>query len=548
MLAKSNFFIRHRKLLVIVGIVLVALVVVVFSFSNRKRPTMASAGERKTAIVERGDISVSISGSGVIESASTKNISSEVGATVTKVNVAVGDRVSKGDVLFQLDSSDLETQIRNKQKSVTSLQDTVNNYQTDISNLNVVSNVNGYISDFKYNVGDNVTKNAVLFQVTDTSSFILNTTFCYNANNPIQVGDEAKIFLSDSYSYLYGKVSYVTDKKGYYEYGGQTQKVEIVVDNPGYDLGGVKATSIVVTTAQGTTQSALESVAFETREPIPFTSKASGTIEQIFVKDGMYIQDGTSIMTVKNDELYKNLNDAKSSLSDAYKELSDVKADSSFYTISAPIDGVVTMLQVSEGDYVRSESTLAKIVNNYDIQFQIDVDELDILDVKLGQEVKVTIDAMEETTRKPLTGTVSEIALEGTTMNSVTSYPITISLQGNDNIRMGMNCSAELIVNSVKDVLILPVEAIETRKGKYYVTMEDGSSKEVEVGLYNEDFIEIVSGLTEGDKVLLPETISATRNTNQTGNMNNPMMGGFEGGRMERNQGGMSVPSMPMSR
>lgn len=537
MLSKSNFFIRHKRLLIIVAICVVIVVsgAVVIRLM-KKTPNAVYARERKTVAVSKGDISVSVSGSGSIESASTKNIASEVAAKVTEVNVAVGDKVSKGDVLFQLDPSSLETQIRNKQKSITSLQKSVNEYNEDISNLNVISDVSGYVSNFKYVAGDSVSKNTVLFQVTDTSIFKLNTTFLYNASNPISVGNQAKIFLADTYSYLYGTVSHVSDKKDYYEYGGQVQEVEIEVENPGYSLDGIQSTSIIVTTNNGTDIKAISSATFETQTPVSFKCKTTGTVKETYIRNGDFINVGDLIMLIENDDLSENLKEAKTSLSDAYTELNDIKDEYSFYTITAPIDGVVTSVNVSEGDYVRSESTLAKLVNNYEIEFEIDVDELDILDLEVGQEAKVTIDAIEETSSTPLIGRVSEIALEGTTMSSVTSYPVTISLTGNDDIRMGMNCSAEIVVKSAENVLVVPVEAITTRKNKYYVTMENGEEREVEVGIYNENYIEIVSGLTEGEKVMLPETVDGSSNTNKK-EKDNSSFGGF-------NMNGGGMPNM----
>lgn len=534
MLSKSNFFIKHKRLLIIVAVCVVIVVSGLVMIRLMKKTSNAVyARERKTVAVSKGDISVSVSGSGSIESASTKNIASEVAAKVTEVNVAVGDKVSKGDVLFQLDPSSLETQIRNKQKSITSLQKSVNEYNEDISNLNVVSDVSGYVSNFKYVAGDNVSKNTVLFQVTDTSIFKLNTTFLYNASNPISVGNQAKIFLADTYSYLYGTVSHVSDKKDYYEYGGQVQEVEIEVENPGYSLDGIQSTSIIVTTNNGTEIKATSSATFEIQTPVSFKCKTTGTVKETYIRNGDFINIGDLIMVIENDDLSENLKEAKTSLADAYTELSDIKDEYSFYTITAPIDGVVTSVNVSEGDYVRSESTLAKLVNNYEIEFEIDVDELDILDLEVGQEAKVTIDAIEETSSTPLIGKVSEIALEGTTMSSVTSYPVTISLTGNDDIRMGMNCSAEIVVKSAENVLVVPVEAITTRKNKYYVTMENGEEREVEVGIYNEDYIEIVSGLTEGEKVMLPETVDGSSNTNEK-EKDNSSFGGFD-----MNGGGM---------
>ena len=198
-----------------------------------------------------------------------------------------------------------------------------------------------------------------------------------------------------------------------------------------------------------------------------------------------------------------------------------------FYTIVAPIDGIVTNINVSEGDYVRSESSLMTIVNNDNVEFQIDVDELDINDVTVGAEVKVTIDALEETATSPLMGHVTNISIEGNSMNSVTSYPVTISLEGSDKIKMGMNCTAEIIIQSKENVLTVPVEAVNTKRGEYYVSLVDGTEAKVEVGLYDDTNIEIVSGLTDGDEIYLPITVKSSSSKNE--NVENGF-GGFDFG------------------
>ena len=538
MLIKNNFFLRHARVLLIIAgvIIIISIILTINSFKDTK--TTLAVTERAVSVARKGDVQVSISGSGTIQSASTKDIASEVSANVKNVYVSVGDKVNKGDLLFELDSSDLETQIRNKQRSVNNLSETVKEYKEDIKNLNIYANMNGYVSNLKYAKGDTVNKNSVLFEIVDASSYKLTAQVYYNANNPVNVGDSVSMMFLETFVDIEGVVSKVSDIKEQSDLGGQLQTIEIKVDNPGYTLEGVQVSNITIKTQKGLNISSLGIGTFTSNEAKQFKSPSSGTIKEIYINDGSYVSANELIIVLENDDLYDNLSDAQTSLSDAVTELNDIKNDSSFYTIISPIDGIVTTLNISEGDYVRSESTLAKIVNNYEIEFDIDVDELDILDLKIGQEAKVTIDAIEETMKEPLTGTVSEIALEGTTMNSVTSYPVTISLSGNDNIKMGMNCSTEIIVESAENVLILPVEAIDSRRGKYYVTLENNERKEVEVGIYNEDYIEIVSGLTEGDKVLLPATVSGTNAQNsERQNMN--QMSGFPGGGMPTG-GGMS--------
>ena len=527
---KSNFFMRHKKLLIILGFILiVAIIGGRFFVIGGKKATLANQQMiQEFTSVEKGNIELTVTGSGAIESSSTKDVAAEVSAKVKAVNIKVGDIVKKGDILFELDSSDLETQIRNKQKTVTNYQKTVNEYNEDIKNLNVYSDVSGYIKNLTIDTGDEVNKNSKIFEIVDDSYYVFTTNFRYNSNNPIEIGDTVTMMINESFEHMEGTVSKVSDFKEHYEYGGEMQEVEVKVENPGYTLEGITVSQIAITTKNNLM--AISTATFEGLESVSFKCPTSGTVAQLNVNEGSYVTPDTLIMTLENEDLYENLSDAKNSLSDALTELSDIKEDYSFYTITAPIDGVVTSVDVNVDDYVRSESTIAKIVNNTEVKFEISVDELDILDIEIGQEAKVTIDALEETETTPLIGHVTEIALEGTNMNSVTSYPVTISLAGSDEIRMGMNCTTEIVVDSAKDVLVIPVEAVEARRNKYYVTMEDDTQREIEIGIYDEDYIEIVSGLTEGEKVKLPTKILSTSTGNETTEEGGNMMGGFMGG------------------
>jgi HlyD family secretion protein len=509
MLIKFNFLLKHKKKILIIFTILI-ICSLIFLISNRKAQTTENI-IRQEATVTKGDLSVSITGSGAIASASKKDITSEVAATVTKSNFNVGDKVNKGEILFCLDDSDLLSQIRNQQKNVTNLQKNVDDLTSEISNFSVHSNNSGYVSDLNYSLGDNINKDTVLFKIIDSSKYKISCTFVYNDTIDIAIGDSVTLFLYDTFNYLQGTVTYISGQKSVSSYGGQTQIVEIEVPNPGYSLEGVNAIATIKTATKEIKSSG--EAKFVSGDSIPFKSPSSGTITSINIKNGSFINNNDLVMTLENDDLYTELNDSKINLANAKEDLEDIKNDISFYTIASPIDGILTEINVNVGDYVRAETTIAKVVNNKDIEFSIDVDELDISDVKIGQEVNVTVDAIKDTKINPLSGTISEIALEGNTSNDVTTYPVIVSLQGNDSIKIGMNANAEIITQKKDNVLILPVEAITSRKNKNYVAKKDGTSTEVQVGLYNEDNIEIISGLSEGDSVLLPEIKISIPNT-----------------------------------
>lgn len=527
MLRENSFWLRHKKLIIILlSLILCVGVFIAWRFLERRRGIGAvNAAERETAKASIGNITSSITGSGTIVSSATKNISSEVSADVLSVNVSVGDKVSKGDVLLELDKTTYDTKIRELNKNITKLASNVSSYKQDINNLYVYATKSGYVSDLNLDVGDSVNKNSTILQITNDEYYYISCQVNYNTGLTLKVGDLAKVMLVDTLTYLDGEISYVSDLKEISDSGTPLQTVEVKIKNPGYTLDGLLAS---VTLGSGTSAvKAVKNVNITSTKSSSFKAQVSGTVESLYVRNGDYINTGDLIMILKNDDLKENLNDAVSSLNDAYEDLNNEKENLDFYTIIAPIDGVVTSINVSSGDYVRSESNLLTIVNNDNVEFDIEVDELDINDVTVGAEVKVTIDALEETASSPLTGYVTNVSIEGNSMNSVTSYPVTISLEGNDKIKMGMNCSAEIIIQSKENVLTVPVEAVNSRKGEYYVSLTDGSEKKVEVGLYDDTNIEIVSGLTEGDEVYLPITVKASSNNVEN---DNSSFGGFDFG------------------
>ena len=518
MLKKDSFLLRNKKKIIVMVLLIIVIIggVSFYSFKNSKRmhTNSVSAFDREVATVSKGNISNSITGSGTIASSSTKNVASEVSADVLSVNVAVGDKVKKGDVLVELDKTDYEKNIRELNNKISDLVNTVNSYKEDIQNLYVYADSDGYVSNLTIEEGDSVSKNSVAMKITNDEYYYITCKFNYNSNLNISIGDKAEVMLVGTFKYLDAEVTYVSDLKEISSEGLPLQTVELKIENPGYTLDGLDAT---VTLSTGNVSIlATEQVTITSDKSKSFKVKSSGTVKELYIHNGDYVKNGDLLMVLENDDLEENLADAKSNLNDAYEDLASEKSHLDFYTITAPIDGIVTKLNISEGDYVRSESDLLTIVNNETIEFDIEVDELDINDIKVGQSVKVTIDAIEATVTTPLVGTVSNISIEGNSMNSVTSYPVTISLSGDDNIRMGMNCSAEIIIESKEDVLCVPVEAVSVRKNKYYVTLENGTEQEVEIGMYDEDNIEIVSGLNENDKILLPVTVTSSENTSKS--------------------------------
>ncbi|MFR5785871.1 MAG: hypothetical protein ACLUHE_01195 [Christensenellales bacterium] len=113
------------------------------------------------------------------------------------------------------------------------------------------------------------------------------------------------------------------------------------------------------------------------------------------------------------------------------------------------------------------------------------MDELDILSVQPGQEVRLSVDALDDA---ELSGTVQKIAPLGDTSASVTTYDVTVAILGEDaRVKGGMNVSGEIIVDTAEEATMIPTDALQKDDAGYFVTLENGETRHVEIGIMTDD-------------------------------------------------------------
>ena len=186
-----------------------------------------------------------------------------------------------------------------------------------------------------------------------------------------------------------------------------------------------------------------------------------------------------------------------------------------------------------------SGSALLSILQGEDMTLTIAVDELDVVSVEPGQKVIITVDAL---TDLEVEGVVQKVAPVGSGESGVTTYDVKLSFDAaGTGIKAGMNATGEVQVAHVDDALYIPVKALMTVNDQYCVLTSSGGStgsyQTVEVGLMNDDYAEILSGLNEGQAVLY-ESTSSSSSGSMTVNLGGMTMmtGGSTGG----NRGGDS--------
>lgn len=526
----------------------------------------ANAAIEMMALVARGDIDVTISGTGTVEPYSRYDIIPLVRGGILSAPFEEGMQVKKGDLLYKIDDSELSYSIQRAKNNIEKMK--MSNQETIDSknNLTVYAPCDGRITNFTAKTGEQVGNNAKIADVIDDRYISAVIPFHNPYMGKIKEGQQAQLSIPDNLWYIDGKVKYVNNATIPVAEGGSVFNVEIEIKNPGAFAEGMQVEGVVkgpdgnmYGASKGTTK-------YSVNEAV--IARTSGKVKEVYVKNNDWVTKGQKILVLENESLdntiYRNsldLKDAQIQLDSQIKQLDD-------YNILSPIDGVVVKKNYKEGDTINNASSntiLMTVADMTKMVFTMNVDELDIAKVEPGQKVSVTADALPGVT---LAGEVTGISVEGNSQNGVTTYPVQITIPEPGKLKPGMNVNAKILVESRKGILYVPIAAVTKVGDKAFVFVkndgtpagviqraegssgqesEDGSARrpagrmqrtagaggaaegrqrrEVVLGINNEDYIEIISGLQEGETVYVP---SVSANNNTTGNMvfPNPMGGG----------------------
>ncbi len=271
-------------------------------------------------------------------------------------------------------------------------------------------------------------------------------------------------------------------------------------------------------------------------------------------QDPKYIQENATWLQAEAD--YNNqkgiIAQAEAALTSAWLSYSLTSS-----TIVAPVTGTIANLSITEGSRISNSSSSSDNNNSPSAQAigtidtgsskttaTVNLTEIDIVKIKTGQKVTMTLDAFPD---KTYTGKVSIINTEGTVSSGVTTYPTTITFDAPpENIYPNMAVNATIITALKNDVLLVPTSAVQTSNGVSTVRVlknDQSTSVGVEIGNTSDTQTEIVSGLSEGDQVIIGTTIptssggtNATSPFGGTGFGGARAVGGFGGGNQIRIQ------------
>jgi HlyD family secretion protein len=425
--------------------------------------------------VTRGDLTVSVAGSGKIETSREARLTFGSAGKVDEILVAEGYEVKSGDVLAKLDTRSLE--LAEKQAKLTLTQAEVALVQAQLAHKSAEYNLKSIVDS------EDALKLALLnAQINlDTAEYALSVAEETHSWPDIQKAqaevDKAEAFLQ--YALDEGLESLVIRAQA------ELTAAEAIYDAiaQGYDpeevaikKKQVEMAEMTLVQAQKDIDDLAEDIAMQELQ----VTSAAQAIEQA--------QQSVDLASLSLDEAQRQLDEA---------------------TIIAPFDGTVAMVLVKEGDIMPSPSmapqAVVQLIDPGSLELVIEVDEIDIPLVRMGQEAVVTVDALQEVDFQGVISSVYPVPKEE---GGVVLYSVRVNLDAppNTGIKVGMSASAEIVAEKHENVLMVPSRAVDKNdQGETVVRVmenEEIQERVVVVGLDDGLRTEIVSGVEEGETVV----------------------------------------------
>lgn len=439
------------------GSILIALVLgaIVLSACNAQANPASSTTADRTAAAKRGTIRASVSASGKIDPAGKVNLNFGVPGTVQDVLVSEGDTVKQGDVIAKLDTDNLELAVKQAEQALAT------------QKLVYTQAISPTVSDVTAAEAAIASASAGLKQL----------------GTPDEIALQIARLQADSANESKRQVEFQWDQ---------------LKDKP---VGGLPRDILQSQLAQATMAAQIAQLQYE-------NVKRGGTDAQKAAARAQIAQAQAQLQKLLGDDRTRAL--AEAQVKQAELNLEAAKQRLTDAVLTSPIAGTVSELNVKVGEQVGTGALRPAAVVADLSSFHIDVgiDENSIGTLQTEQPVAITIDALPD---EQLTGRVDYIAPTATDNAGVVTYKVIIGLDPTElPVRGGMSANADVITEVRDNVLIVPnwTIRIDRQTGKAYVYVQRGDKvEEIEIatGLRNANESEVVSGLNEGEVLVVPQ-------------------------------------------
>lgn len=441
---------KRRWIWIVLAVIVVLAAGGGYLLWRRSTATPAAAGIR-TVAVQRGTLQVTVSASGSLEPVRQMDLSFGVSGKVAEVLVGIGDRVKAGQVLARLDTTDLETSVRQAELNLKSAQAQLDSLKSPPTTEEIKAAEATYYSAL-----------AQYQQLKNTPSE--QTVLAAKLEL-----EKAKIAL-DKAQGDYNRVSWRPD------IGALPQSQALQEATYNYQIALANYEEAIKGPSQDELAAAWRNVESAKAK---LDSLRNGSTEEDLVAAEVAVEQ------------------AKLSLEIARRELESAE-------LKAPFDGIVAAVNIVEGEPATSPAIT--LIDPAQFQLTVNVDEVDVTKLQVGMPAQVTVDALPNV---QLTGKVERIGWTASSTSGAVYYPVVITLDPTDApLRAGMSASVTILVQELSDQLLIPTWAIQTDPvtNRSYVIRQTATGPErvnVRLGIRYGGFAQVLSGLSEGDVLVV---------------------------------------------
>jgi len=588
----KHFVVRHKFISLVGFVILLGVgywgVQAWGNGSDGPRYVLAAA-EKKTIIV-------SVSGTGQVSASSQVDIKPKVSGDILSVSVTEGQQVKAGSQILQIDSREAQKAVRDAVSNLDSAKLSLAKLKkpADTLSLTQAENALARAEDSKqdaevnlkkaYDDGFNAVSNAFLdlpsvvsgvYDILYSSSPSLSSSqwnIDYYANNAAAYDSQSSVYRDDANTrYQSARLKYDSNFSSYKGINrfSPSSTIESMI-NQTYET--TKTIAEAVKSANNLIQfyddkltqnnrthpvlvdthlSSLNGFTQETNTHLVALLNAVNSIKSnrgaIEEANRSITENTQSLAKLKNGTDDLDLQTAELAVRQRENALADAREELNDYYVRAPFDGTVANVTVKRFDSAGSGSVVATLITKQQFA-EISLNEVDAAKIKVGQKASLTFDAVEDLR---IAGKVAEVDAIGTVSQGVVTYNVKIAFDTQDDrVKGGMTVNASITTEMKTNVLAVPSVAVKTQGSRSYVQILTGVDagdeggqgvvsedlpiqQIIETGISNDTLVEIVSGLNEGDLVVV-------RTTNASGAQASaaaPSLFGSPGG-ATRNAGG----------
>lgn len=497
---------KHRRLLLAAVILLLAALVgsQVWKLKGGAAP---QAVPYQAQAVQRRDLGITVTGSATLEPADAYQVGTLVSGTILSAPFEEDQQVEKDTLLYTLDSGNAQDSVARANISVEQAR---LGYQQALEAQSPTAPIAGILNEVYVHDGDSVSAGTPLAKIVTSTDLTIDFLFPYASPEQFYVGQPATLFIGNFDGSVQGTVASVSDSTSVTSNGKRACTVRVKLTNPGVVSDSFTASAVIGSyTSYG-------SASVSMADSAVVYASGSGTVSGFSKLTGSTVERGEKLCSLDSESIRSQVAEAKLTVDSAQLSAASAASAMDDYTIRAPISGTVIEKNFKAGDKVdgAGSGTLAVIYDLSYLKAEMNVNELDIGKVRPGQAVEITAAALPGQT---FTGTVERVSVNGTTTSGFTTYPVTIVVREYGELKPGMNVSAAILGDTAKNVLTVPVGAVnrgntvlvagEGTQGEDGTTVADLSKAEerpVTLGRSDAEYIEITDGLAEGDTVLVP--------------------------------------------